>query len=467
MRRPAPFVLASRRVAVVLAVISLASGASGLFFGRGKADVAASSRAKAKAAVISPRRAPDLLRSVVADARLTTALDAVLGEPALRSSRACLIVEQGSRAVYTKNPDVELSPASTMKVLTGMAALRRLGPTFRFITEVRAAAPPVNGVIDGPLWFVGSGDALLRSDAYAASMKNQPQTYTRLDSLADAIVAAGVHEIRGGITGDESRFDSERYVASWKPVYIADSDVGPMSALSVNDGFTQFKPLKPLAAANPPMHAAGILTVLLRDRGVTVGDSAAGVTPPSTRVIAHIDSPPLPEVVGEMLRESDNMTAELLLKELGKRFAAGGTWPAGLQVIRSTLADAGLPVAGYSAVDGSGLDTSDRVSCSLLLHALDIAGPNGAVSAGFPVAGRTGTLADRFKGNPAEGKLRAKTGTLNGVAALAGYVDSLEFALVANDLPDRLASGRALQDRVGAALSLYPEAPPSSVLAPG
>jgi D-alanyl-D-alanine carboxypeptidase/D-alanyl-D-alanine-endopeptidase (penicillin-binding protein 4) len=407
-----------------------------------------------------------VLRAVVADVRLRTALDRALDEPALRGSQTCLAVEQGSRAVYTRNPDIEVLPASTMKVLTGMAALRRLGATFRFVTEVRAANTAAAGVLDGPLWLVGSGDPLLATDAYAASFKNQPQTYTRLDALADAIVAAGMHEIRGGIAGDEGRFDTERYVASWKPVYLTDNDVGPVSALSVNDGFTQFKPLKRQHAADPALHAAATLTMLLRARGVTVGDSSTGAVPAGAKAITRVESAPLPEIVGEMLRESDNMTAELLVKELGKRFGAGGSWAAGLQVIRGTLADAGLAVDAYKAVDGSGLDVSDRVSCSLLLHALDIVGPNGAVSAGFPIAGRTGTLVDRFKGNPAEGKLRAKTGTLNYVAALAGYVESLEFALVANGLPDKTASGRALQDRVGAALSLYPDAPSVDELAP-
>ncbi|MEA3076606.1 MAG: D-Ala-D-Ala carboxypeptidase 3 family, partial [Actinomycetota bacterium] len=86
----------------------------------------------------------------------------------------------------------------------------------------------------------------------------------------------------------------------------------------------------------------------------------------------------------------------------------------------------------------------------------------------------TGTLATRFKGNPAEGRLRAKTGTLNYVAGLVGFLDpppatpgpTLEFALLANDLPDRSDSGRLLQDLVAAALAEYPDAPAESALSP-
>jgi D-alanyl-D-alanine carboxypeptidase/D-alanyl-D-alanine-endopeptidase (penicillin-binding protein 4) len=179
----------------------------------------------------------------------------------------------------------------------------------------------------------------------------------------------------------------------------------------------------------------------------------------------------MPEIVGELLRESDNMTAEMLTKELGKRYGGGGSWEEGVKVIRSTVAEAGLPAEGYAAVDGSGLDVADRLSCALLMDALDLAGPKSPVAAGFPVAGETGTLSQRFKDNPAAGKLRAKTGSLNFVVGLAGFVDttpslSLEFALLANNLPDRTASGRALQERVGEVLSRYPDSPPPGAIGP-
>ena len=463
----------SQRVAALLAASSaLFAAAAGLSHVTAPARGDAAAAVRLGTPVLSPRRAPEALATVVGEVRLTSALDAVLDDPSIGGSSTCLTVEQGDALVYARNPDVSLLPASTMKVLTGMAALRRMGNDFRYVTEVRTATPPsADGVVNGPLFLVGSGDPLLSTEGYAASFKNQPQVFTSLDALANAVVAAGVKQVPAGVVGDESRYDTARYVASWKPVYLTDNDVGPVSALTVNDGFTQFKPLPRRHAPSPALHAAATLTLLLRDRGVAVGNPGEGVAPDGPVAIADVKSPPLPEVVGEMLRESDNMTAELIVKELGKRFGAGGSWPAGLEVIKATVADAGLPVDHYHAVDGSGLDVADRLSCTLLMEALDLAGPDGAVSAGFPVAGRSGTLVDRFKGNPAEGKLRAKTGSLNFVAGLAGFVEStgagtLEFAMLANGLPDRLASGRSLQERVGAALSRYPEAPPIEELAP-
>lgn len=177
------------------------------------------------------------------------------------------------------------------------------------------------------------------------------------------------------------------------------------------------------------------------------------------------------DVVGQMLRESDNLTAELLVKELGWRAGGKGTTAAGLPVVRDALAGMGLPVEDLTTVDGSGLDRSDRASCSLLMAALARGGPSGPMAAGFPVAARDGTLAKRFHGSPAAGRLRAKTGALAGVVGLSGFVEPIDggspliFSLIANELP-RDALGRALQEQVGGILADYPEAPPPPELAP-
>ncbi len=423
--------------------------------------------------VLSARRVPELVSRTVAHIRLGDELDAALTSSAggRATESSCLSVEEGDAMIYGRRSDQKLVPASTLKVLTGLSAVARLGADFRFVTEVRTNVPVVDGILDGPLWLVGAGDPLLSSKAYADSFRNQPQVYTSIDALADRIAAAGIREIRGGLIGDDSRFDSVRYYPTWKSAYITDNEIGPVGALVVNDNFSQFRPLKMIAATAPATNGAGVLTELLRGRGLIVADPSEGAVPEGATAVASIESPPVPEIVGELLRESDNMTAEVLTKELGKRYGKGGTWAEGTRVIKETVAKAGLDADGYAAVDGSGLDLSDRLSCTLLMDALDLVGRDSPVTAGFAVAGQTGTLAQRFKGSPAEGRLRAKTGSLNNVAGLVGYVDAgddrtLEFALLANDLPDRNDSGRALQERVGAALARYPQAPPAANLEP-
>ncbi|MGI8685279.1 MAG: D-alanyl-D-alanine carboxypeptidase/D-alanyl-D-alanine endopeptidase [Acidimicrobiales bacterium] len=427
-----------------------------------------------RAPVLSARRVPAFLSRTVADTRLRSQLDAAMADPALGAARdrSCLVVRQGARPVLQRRPDERLIPASNLKVLTASAVLARLGNDEKLVTEVRAGTPAAGGVVEGPLWLVGGGDPLLGTADYAASFENQPQIRTPLEGLADAVVAAGVTVVRGGVMGDESRYDTQRYIPTWKPGYITDFESGPASALVVNDGFVQYTP-RHVVAPEPDAHAAGVLTALLQARGVTVdGAAGEGKAPDASTVVAKVESPPMRDIVAEMLRESDNLTAELLVKELGRRFAGEGSTTAGLGVVRETLTRAGFPVDQLVSVDGSGLDRSDRASCGLVMAALDSSGPTGVLVAGFPVAARDGTLAKRFGGgNPAAGRLRAKTGALDGVVGLSGYVDApaggepLGFSLLVNDLP-RDALGRALQEQVGAILAGYPEAPAPEALAP-
>lgn len=460
MRRGLPVVLA-----VVLVVSLVVAVRAGSGVGRGPAGPS-----RLRTPVLSVRRAPGFLSQVVADVRLRGQLDAALDAPALDGARdaSCLIVRQGSRLLMERRPSLQLVPASNLKLLTSLAVLNRLGPSERLVTEVRGSV--TDGVVAGPLWMVGGGDPLLSTADYLASFENQPQVGTSLEALADAVVAAGVKEVRGGVVGDETRYDAVRYVPTWKPNYITDFESGPASALLVNDGFEQYRP-RHVAAAQPDVAAAGALAALLQARGVVVAGGVGEGKAPDGPPLAHVESPPLSEVVGEMLRESDNLTAEMLVKELGYRLAGDGSTAAGLKVVRDALTKAGLDVTDLVTLDGSGLDRSDRATCGLLLTALKRAGASGPVAAGLPVAAKTGTLAKRFDGSPAAGRLRAKTGSLDGVTALTGYVDEagksqpLAFAMLANNLP-RDAVGRALQDQVGAALARYPDAPAPDALAP-
>jgi D-alanyl-D-alanine carboxypeptidase/D-alanyl-D-alanine-endopeptidase (penicillin-binding protein 4) len=153
---------------------------------------------------------------------------------------------------------------------------------------------------------------------------------------------------------------------------------------------------------------------------------------------------------------------------MGRRFGGAGTTPAGLGVVRDTLAGAKLPASELHAVDASGLDRSDRASCNLFASIIGSEGRDGELGSGLAIAGETGTLADRFEGSPAAGKLRAKTGFLDGVVGLSGWVgDDLLFSFLANGLPvPTERPGYAAQERLGAVLVTYPEAPSEAALAP-
>lgn len=423
--------------------------------------------------VLSLRRAPGFVVGTVADRRLAAALGAVVGATGGPAGHSCLVVrDPDGRTAFTRNPTLPLIPASTMKLETATAALARLGGDSRFTTETRAAAPVADGTVAGDLWLVGAGDPLLATADFAAvaGYHEQPRLATPMEALADRVVAAGVRRISGRVAGDESRYDASRYLPSWSPTYATDPEIGPQSALTVNGGFAQFRP-RAVPAPAPATNAAAILTGLLRARGVTVdAEAGEGRAPAPATSVAAVDSPPLRDVVGVMLQESDNLAAELLVKELGARFGGAGTTAAGLAVVRSTLASMGLSGDGVASVDGSGLDRSDRLTCDVLQATLSRSGQGGELGRALPVAGHNGTLARRFAGSPAAGRVSAKTGSLQGVTGLSGWTvgtdgRALQFSLLVNELPSESA-GTDLQDRVVDALARWPQAPAVADIGP-
>lgn len=368
-------------------------------------------------------------------------------------------------------------PASTQKLLTATAALLELGPDSRFRTAAVGTAP-VDGTVQGDLTLVGGGDPVLATADYAARFKRQPQVFTDLDLLAQRIADAGVRRVTGSVVGDEGRYDRERQVAGWPARYLSQDVIGPLSALSVNDGFAEYPPAPDVyrdlvPAADPAQHAAAIFTVLLAARGVEVGGPPrSGVAPVGAVEVAAIDSPSMRQVVAGLLADSDNSTGELLLKELG-RGALDPTTAGGRARAAAVLTAAGLDLTGATIVDGSGLSLDDRVTCDLLVEVLARPGTGPVVQDGLAVAGETGTLTERFAGTALVGRLRAKTGSLNTVAALAGLVadddGSFTFAYLVNTVaPARVdeAAVIASQQRLGEILLAWPRVPDEATLGP-
>lgn len=397
------------------------------------------------------------------DPALRTGLDGVV---ALSPPETCLRVDIGRATVYRHQTDRPLIPASTQKMFVGLAALERLGASHRFRTRLTGPAP-IDGVITGDLSLIGGGDPLLSTATYAFVRRTANQPLTFLDGLADAVVAAGVRHITGRIVADESRYDTVRSVPSWPDRYLAQDQAGPLGALTVNHGFQlelpadgSDKPPVRRRVGDPAVHAADELLALLKVRGVIVdGGTAVGSSAPDAPELAAIDSAPLGEVVRQMLEESDNTTAELLTKEIGVAAGIGGSTSAGTTAVVESLATLGIPTAGVTMTDGSGLDRSNRASCDALMGAMALSGgPEGALGGRLAVAGRTGTLRDRFRGTPAEGTLHAKTGSLNGVTGLVGFVTMADgrvasFAYVANGA--QADDPRRGQDFLGVLLGQY------------
>ena len=421
--------------------------------------------------LLSARRIPDLLVQPVATRNLAARLDGFLeGNP----PGTCIAVTDAGVDLYGSKAHEPMMPASTEKILTAHAALSTLGPEASLETTLVSRSAPTDGTVAGDVWLVGGGDPLLNTEGYRARGKEADQIHTDLTALADAVVAAGITRIDGTIIGDETRYDAERAVPSWPGRFARQNQAGPLSALTVDDGlFNDDGILR--RSPQPAAAAAESLRDLLAERGVSVrGSGRVGDAPDdATTVLASVPSPPISEVVGQMLTFSDNTTAELLNKELGFRAAGLGTTASGSEAIGAALARSDLDRAERTTTDGSGLDAGNRVTCDLLVDVLDANGPEGPLADGLPVAAESGTLTDRFVGSPAAGLVRAKTGTLRDVTALAGFVevpdiDVLTFAVLVNTdegvLVDDATKRR--QEQVAEILLTWPEGPDRADLTP-
>ncbi len=383
-------------------------------------------------------------------------------------------------SIGERNAALPVIPASTQKIPVAATALELLGADFRYTTTVVAVSAPVDGVIDGDLYLVGGGDPLLSSNWYPTSnLERNPVTSpTSFDALADSVVAAGVTTVRGSVVGDGNRYDDEFFAPGWGDG-VAGLEGGPYDALMANDSRVLGDPLR---GNNPSEAAAREFTQLLQARGVDVSNSAqSGAAPGGAVELASIDSAPLSDVLAEMLGNSDNNTAEMVVKELGFTVSSSGTREAGLALVRQQLIDWGVDVTQVVLADGSGLSLDNRLTCDALLAVLQRTGFESAIGQGLPVAGQTGTLAGIFTEHPVAGRLRGKTGTLNNppfnvdppaVKALAGYLpveggSAVEYVLVLNGptISDQ-SEYRAVWDTLADVLDTYPAGASPAELGP-
>ena len=464
-----------RRASFALAAVACAVGAV-LLLAAGRPTRTTPSGAGAPLArtpLWSARRVPALLVRTVeqaAQARAGTALTKKLGE-IVAPVRACVAVDGADGSLARIDTDRALAPASTLKLLTATAALNRLGPDHRFTTRVLADRAR-------NLVLVGGGDPLLATPEHIAfehaRAPYRDAPFTALTELADAVAAAGVHDVSGALLVDDHVHDPLRFLPAWKPIYAQEGDVGALGALTVDGGHTDARDQTP--APDPALTTGRRLAAMLGARGITItGGVRRGPASGDLREVAHVDSPSLSDIVGEMLTSSDNYTAEELLRDIAVRSGSGevpATTELGVRIVEDEMDVLGVPRTGLVMRDGSGLAPADRVTCTTMLRLIELATEPrfAAVDRGLAVAARTGTLAQRFVGDPLAGRLRAKTGSIAGVVGLVGVVDGLDtlrFAFLANG-DFSAGAGAQLQVEVARALGSVPalRAPPDLVPPP-
>lgn len=360
-------------------------------------------------------------------------------------------------------------PASNMKLLTAVAALRAIGPDHRFSTRVLAGSDANNVVL------TGGGDVLLGA---GESAPNQVMSHAGLATLATATVNALQATGTAGelkVRVDDSLFSGPALNPAWAEGDVAAGEVAPLYPLALNSA--RFDPAvttgprpqdsaitaaEAFAAQLKAAGAAAGLTVAAGVERYTGADNAAG----EPAVLAEVRSATVGQQVDLMLQTSDNYLAEVL----GRMAAAAAGEPAsndGATVaVGEQLADMGIPTDTMRLADVSGLALANQVSARQFAEVVRAitTGTDTRLRAaldGFPVAGLTGTLDARYGDDATSrgaGLVRAKTGTLNSVIALSGYVVDAEgrllvFSFIGNGLTPGAAGNREALDRAATALA--------------
>lgn len=404
----------------------------------------------------SPALAPEPPAVPASRAALQERLSTVLADPLLAVSEGSVSVDIRDgygRPVHEQMADAPRLPASTMKLVTAAAALRTFGPDHRFETSARTAVPVTgNGTVVGDLVLVGAGDPVLGTPIYGELIyPSRPRT--RLEDLADEIVAAGVERITGSVVGDGTAFEGDGLARGWPDRYLSSFDARYISALTVDSGIaydvraTEARDLIATIEPDPAALAARALWRLLVDRGVTIesGAESAALPTEAAVTVATVESAPLVDILTHMVRRSDNQVADTLFLTTGWRRTGIGTWNAGAVAARAVMGELGLDGRGTVLADGSGLSRDDRLTARLLAE-LDQAMARTEDADTWwrlmAVSGREGTLRRRLRGTIADGRFLGKTGTLDDTKSVVGTVfgpDERRYhlAVIANDVVGR------------------------------
>jgi D-alanyl-D-alanine carboxypeptidase/D-alanyl-D-alanine-endopeptidase (penicillin-binding protein 4) len=417
----------------------------------------------------------------ISESEMRNQIDELYDQPLFRSAIAAIEVVdlEDGKTVYRKNDRLLTTPASNVKLYTTAAALLFLGEDYEFATELRYMGEIYDSVLYGDVYVVGGMDPDL--------------TFEDIQTLAREIADLGVKEIRGDLLADVSAMDSLFWGEGWMWDDDPSTDSPYLTPLTVNDNatlvrvfpikedsalgveivpaascievenrsFARMTPMEELEVTRdyinrrnaviikgdlslyededweslnvyePAMYFMTLLRDCLDTLGVSVaGDIAYAKTPPIARPV-HTIRRPFGDVIVNLNKESDNLSAELTLRAMGAfREGTPGTAEKGLRYVDSLIELSGRDPDDYRFADGSGLSRYNLITADLTTQVLRLMF-NGdrktfeTFKESLPVAGEDGTLERRMRDTPAEGKVFAKTGTMSGVSALSGYVETV------------------------------------------
>ncbi|MBX3708379.1 MAG: D-alanyl-D-alanine carboxypeptidase/D-alanyl-D-alanine-endopeptidase [Gammaproteobacteria bacterium] len=482
----------------------------------------------AKKPAVVKKRKPKLVKSSPAKVKVAAAPSAVYGGSQLARQLNDAINSVGDNAnigvfvksmrygdkLYVRNVNQSLTPASTLKVLTAAAALLFLKPEYRFSTQLLTDAKTIkNGVLQGNLYIVLNGDPSL--------------TYNDLMDLLLNLKTQQIQAIAGSVYIDDTAYDQNFYGPDWENEDKNYCYAAPIGASIINHNCLPFRIIpskvagqaarvetspnffypairnhvvtKPSHSRSCALHLSSDLSNGLEIEGcVSKGQDAWGVSyvvtdvleynralfknvlnqlsiqiygtvafgavPKNSSLIAYHASAPLPELINDMLKKSDNVIAGALFKKVGQLYTRHpGSWGSGRYAVSQILSRyAGVNTAGLHILDGSGLSPSNLTTPAQMMQVLAYIyhhnSANDVFISALPIAGVDGTLKHRM-GNIAR-KVRAKTGTISGVVSLAGYVvgadkEVLAFVIMVNGSKGMAWKYKEMEDKIATALTRY------------
>lgn len=419
--------------------------------------------AGACAPVSAPSR-PAPVRSPIE--ALKFSIDSLVNDPMFANAQIGMLIlnPRTGDTLYSRNAGKLFMPASNQKVLTGALALRHLGPDYRFRTVIGKRGDLRDGVLNGDLIVIGRGDPTI-SDRMRGSAP------AAMQAIADSIAARGIRRINGSLRPGGNAFPDSIYAYGWEYDDLTSSGT-PTDELLFNEGQVRFIRRTPrgdtvdyVGTRNPTLAYLAALDTAFRARGIVAGgvtDSIASLTEPLDTVYLF-DSPPLREILPHFLKPSQNQIGEILLKTLGLERTGVGIADSGAAVVTRQLREWGVDSSGVVVYDGSGLSRHDLVSPETMVKILVAMQRDTAFRVfydGLPIAGVDGTIRTRMVGTPAANNLRAKTGTIEFVRSLSGYVtnadnDRLVFSFLSNHFTVPVSQITRVQDAVGVLLARY------------
>jgi D-alanyl-D-alanine carboxypeptidase/D-alanyl-D-alanine-endopeptidase (penicillin-binding protein 4) len=449
--------------------------------------------------------------------RLRYDLDRLLDDSLFIPTRAGVKVVslESGEVLYDRNSTMLMHPASNMKLLTSAAAIGLLGKDFPLTTVVFADTMMAADTLEGNLYFKGFGNPDLKStdlDTIVAQIRASGIAAVRGNIVADVSYFDDLFWGEGWMWDDEP-YSFEAFIT---PLSINDNCVKVVVSPGANHGDRALVTLDPpttyvtlvnnaitvtdtvlipldvtrlfkerlntivvsgqihrsskpreytLSVWKPELYAAQLLKESLEKSGIAVGGSTLiGTTPPAARAMArHVGR--FDSMLVNLNKISDNLSAENTLKILGaEKRGTPGSARSGISETKLFLSQFGIDTTKFLMVDGSGVSHYNLLTAEMLVQLLVGMAHRPEwfplFYASLPVAGVDGTLSNRMKGTPAEGNLRAKTGSISGVSSLSGYVTSLDGEMLAfSILMQHFIGGnrpfREVQDRIGARLAAF------------